>query len=692
MSDLLFEIGTEELPAGFINPAVDQLLEMFQQKSKKLALNYSASKGFGTPRRLAIVVEELEESGRDTVAVLVGPSKKAGLDDQGDFTPAARGFARSKGVGVDELELVMTDKGEYFQLKRAVPGQATIDLLPGLLTEMIRELNFPKSMRWGTHLHPFARPIQWLTVRYGEQTVRVVYDGVVSSDMTYGHRFMAPEPRPVTSAGCYEQTLLSGQVIGDFKTRQQEVLKSINQALQSGGFGKTGSVFIDEKLLATVTNLVEKPCAICGTFDQKFLCLPDEVLVTSMREHQKYFPIVDQQNNLLPGFIAVNNTQVRNESLSRQGHERVLRARLEDALFFFESDKKKTLEDRVAGLSGIIFQDKLGTMLEKSERIVKLTRLLAESLEPEISTDAQRSAWLSKADLATDMVAEFPSLQGVMGAAYAQERGETEAVVRGIKEHYLPLRAGAPLPESATGALVGMADRIDTIAGCFGIGQVPTGTADPFGLRRLALALLQLLSDRSYPLDLPDIFQKALALYGDKVAGGQKTVQTIVAFISRRFENDLVAKGVDRSVVQAVSSVDFSDVIDCLKKIQALADFQNVETFTVLTGSFKRVRNIVKDNLDQNIDQGLLIAPAEQQLYQVYEQLVADLQQPLEARDYQEVLQRLLVLKDPIDDFFDEVMVMSEDVQVRQNRLNMLTAIGAVILRVGDIAKMHRGG
>ena len=690
MRDLLFEIGTEELPAGFINPAVDQLLKMFQKKSKKLALGYSEMRGYGTPRRLAIVVNELEASQKDMVEVLLGPSKKAGFDEQGNPTPAAQGFARSKGATVDDLELVVTEKGEYLQLKREVKGQPTIELLPLLLKEMIGELAFPKSMRWGSNMQTFARPIQWLTVRYGDQTVDLEHEGIVSSNKTQGHRFLAPEPRAIDSVKMYEQTLTDAEVIGDYEQRKEAVLASINEALKTGGFGDSGSVFIDDNLLATVTNLIEKPFGICGTFDEKFLGLPDEVLITSMREHQKYFPIIDQNKKLLPGFIAVNNTRVKNDSLSREGHERVLRARLEDALFFFESDKKQPLDNRIAGLTGIIFQAKLGTMREKSERIIKLTRLLAESLEPEWMADAQRAAQLCKADLITDMVAEFPSLQGTMGAAYAQEAGEADSVVQGIKEHYMPLRAGAPLPGSVTGTLVGMADRIDTIAGCFGIGQVPTGTTDPFGLRRLALALIHLISDRSYQLDLNDIFKKALALYGDKVNGGQETVESIVEFIRRRFENDLVAKGGDNNVIQAVSSVDFSDVIDCTQKINALAEFQGVEDFAILASSFKRVRNIVKDNSQQTIDAKLLSENAEKQLYQVYEKLVIDLKAPLEKKNYQEVLKKMLVLKDPVDIFFDEVMVMAEDRGVRQNRLNMLTAIGSIILSVGDISKMHR--
>jgi glycyl-tRNA synthetase beta chain len=369
----------------------------------------------------------------------------------------------------------------------------------------------------------------------------------------------------------------------------------------------------------------------------------------------------------------------------------VLRARLEDAFFFYESDKKKRLEERVETLSGIIFQAKLGSMQEKVGRVVKLARILSERLEPQLVEQSCRAALLCKADLITDMVGEFPSLQGVMGGAYARNDGEDESVCAGIQEHYMPLRAGAPVPPSAVGAIVGLADRIDTIAGCFGIGQMPTGTADPFGLRRLSLAVLHIVEEHSYDLVLRDIFSKALSLYGDKVDGSGKTVDTIVSFIQRRFVNDCVAREMDSSAVEAVAAAGFANSTDCLERIAALSAMRQDASFAVLAGSFKRIRNITREHLQSPVDESLLAEPAELRLYEVFRELQTTGEGQLKDRNYPGFLSSMLILKEPVDTFFDDVMVMAEDMAIRQNRLNLLAGLGELILQVGDISKMHEG-
>ncbi len=689
MSDLLFEIGTEELPAGFILPASNQLAALFKEKSEKCGLPSDTIKRFGTPRRLGITVTGLADRQDDITEVLLGPSRKAAYDSAGKPTRAALGFARSKGVSVEDLSLVQTEKGEYLQLTRIVKGRDTAEILPAMLRDIVLELTFAKSMKWGANAHTFARPIQWLTALFGDQPVVFELEGIVSDNKTCGHRFMAPGFVEVPTVDAYEQTLERLQVIGNFKNRRQHVLGEIQAAVSQTDFGVAARVSVDEALLDTVTNLVEYPFGVCGRFDEKFLQVPDEVLITSMREHQKYFPVVAEDDSLLPGFVAVNNTRVIKPELTRQGHERVLRARLEDAFFFFESDKKKRLEDRVADLGGIIFQAKLGSMLDKCERTVKLARLLAESLEPEFAESACRAARLCKADLSTDMVGEFPSLQGVMGSAYATHDGEAEEVAVGIREHYMPLRSDAALPGSAVGALVGMADRIDTIAGCFGIGQIPTGTADPFGLRRLSLALLHIIDDRGYVLDLPSVFSKALALYGNRVNGSAKTVEQIITFVRKRFVNDCVREGMDPRAVEAVTSIRFNDVIDCLKRIAAFSEIREAQSFDMLAGSFKRIRNIIKDNTGVEVNPELFEQTAENELYLVYQGLAKSGADRLSEGDYLGFLEEMLQLKEPVDRFFDDVMVMAEDEAVRQNRLNLLSSINQLILQVGDISRMH---
>ncbi|MEK6201615.1 MAG: glycine--tRNA ligase subunit beta [Desulfobulbaceae bacterium] len=688
MADLLFEIGTEELPAGFILPALEQLEQNFIRRADELQLSFGQVKVAGTPRRLTLMVQDLLERQPDRLEELMGPSTKAGLDADGGFTKAAQGFARSKGALASDLRVVETAKGEYLLLAREVAGVQTSELLPDLLRGLLAEFSFAKSMKWGCNSNTFARPVQWLVALYGSDIINLSLDGIISSQSSRGHRFMAPGVIQIQGASSYEQQLEAAHVRVDPARRRLMVLAEIERAVAETP-GLTGAhLALDEALVDTVTNLVECPFGVCGSFDARFLELPDEVLVTSMREHQKYFPVLDTQGRLLPFFVAVNNTRVTDIALTRKGHERVLRARLEDALFFFGADKERRLEDRYSDLTGIIFQAKLGTMLEKSERLVKLAAMLAEKLAPEHIDAARRAARLCKIDLLTNMVGEFPTLQGDMGAAYALGDGESAEVALAIREHYLPKRAGSELPASTLGALIGLADRLDTLVGCFGIGQQPTGTTDPFGLRRLALALLHIIGDRGYTLSLQEMVYKALALYGDKVDGGAATVDAVMAFIKGRFVNDAVAKGVDQEAVEAVTSLGFDDVNDCKKKIDALTAIREDESFAVLAATFKRIRNIIKQHQGGEVVSAFLVEEAEQRLADVYGNVTNTVQPLLAGKEYSQALAGMLTLKEPLDLFFDSVMVMADDMEIRTNRLNLLTAIANLFLQIGDISKM----
>jgi glycyl-tRNA synthetase beta chain len=689
MSTLLFEIGTEEIPAGFLQPALKQLQDNFIKKADELTLTYGTVRVLGTPRRLVLIVEGLADRQPDSREEILGPSTKAGLDSDGKPTKAAQGFARSKGADVADLKVVETEKGEYLVLVRELSGQPIGDLLPEMLHQLILELSFPKSMKWGSNTNTFARPIQWLLALHDSSVIDFSHDGIRTSNLSRGHRFMAGDNIVIESPASYEKQIEQAFVLVDPDRRRKEVIVTITKAAST--ILEDAHVAIDEELVDTVTNLVEYPYGVCGSFDPKFLQLPDDVLITSMREHQKYFPVRDRNEKLLPGFIAVNNTRVTDTAITRKGHERVLRARLEDALFFFNSDKVNSFEQRTKHLDGIIFQAKLGTMLEKTERIVKLTRMLAEKVAPEHVKDACRAAVLSKADLLTDMVGEFPSLQGIMGEAYARLEGENEAVATAIREQYMPKRAGAELPATDVGAIVGLADRLDTIAGCFGIGQIPTGTADPFGLRRLSLGVLYIIKDRGYKLSLHEIIHKALALYGDKVDGGFSTVDGVLSFIKGRYINDAIAKGYDAGAVEAVTSVAFDDVNDCADRIDAFIAIRQEESFNVLASSFKRIRNITKENQTVEVDRALFENEAEGNLYSLFIDISARMQSLIAGKNYPEALKAMLQIKQPVDVFFDEVMVMVENPAVRQNRLNLLTAIGELILQVGDISKMQQG-
>jgi len=688
MADLLFEIGTEELPAGFILPALEQFHQNFIKKASGLQLAYGQVRVLGTPRRLALLVQDLDARQADRREELMGPSAKAGLDDKGGFTKAAEGFARSKGAETKDLQVVETVKGKYLLLVREVAGVATSELLPDLLRELLAEFSFPKSMKWGVNSHTFARPIQWLLALYGQEVIPFSVDGIVTSRSSRGHRFMAPDSIQIHEVASYEQQLADAFVLVDPVRRRQRVLDEIAQALAAHVHLPDAHVAVDDALVDTVTNLVEWPCGVCGAFDKRFLQLLKDVQVTSMREHQKYFPVVDGQDQLLPFFVAVNNTRVADIALTRKGHERVLRARLEDALFFFGVDRQRRLEDRFSELSGIIFQAKLGTMLEKSERLIKLSAILAEKLAPEQTNVVQRAAKLCKIDLLTNMVGEFPSLQGDMGAAYAMNDGELPEVAEAIREHYLPKRAGSGLPVTTPGALVGMADRLDTVVGCFGIGQQPTGTTDPFGLRRLSLSLLNIISDRGDSVSLREMIYKALALYGDKVDGSAVTVDAVVSFIKGRFVNDLVARGLDQGAVEAVTSLGFDDVNDSRKKIDALIAIRHEQAFTVLAAAFKRINNIIKGHEGGELVRELFIEEAERNLASIYADVVSVVQPLLVRKEYSQALSCMLALKEPVDLFFDSVMVMADDAAIRHNRLNLLAAISRLFLQIGDISKM----
>ncbi|KJS01804.1 MAG: glycyl-tRNA synthetase subunit beta [Desulfobulbaceae bacterium BRH_c16a] len=689
MRDLLFEIGMEEIPAGFLQPALAQLQDLFTAKAAELKFSHGPIKVMGTPRRLALMVRDVAQIQENTVEELLGPSKMAAFDSEGKPTRAVEGFARSKGVAVGDLQVVETSKGEYMMLVREVKGVETSVLLPGVLQSLILELSFPKSMRWGRNLQSFARPIQWLVALFGREIVHFSHEGIESSNRSFGHRFLDKREIVIQDAEQYEQQLGERYVVADPVKRRSQVVSEIKRAVAEAVDLPGGNVAIDEALVDTVTNLVEMPYGVCGIFDEKFLQLPAEVLITSMREHQKYFPVVDASGKLLPGFVAVNNTRVNDTNITRKGHQRVLRARLEDALFFFNSDREKPLESHIDNLHGIIFQAKLGTMAEKKDRLVKLVKILAEKIDPSLSDDSCRAALLCKADLLSNMVGEFPSLQGIMGGAYAQHDGETPNVATAIVEHYMPKRAGAEIPSTDAGAILALADRFDTLAGCFGIGQVPSGTADPFGLRRISLAILHIIQGKRYTISLRELIHKALALYGVKVDGGNDTVEAVINFIKARFANDCITRGLETEAVEAAVSVDFDDVNDCLSRINAIVQIRKEPAFKVLAGSYKRVRNIIKDNRDVAIQTALFEHEAEIKLYNLFLDVQNEMDKLIAVKEYAKALEVMLRMKEPVDQFFDTVMVMAEDMAIRQNRLNLLTALGDLILQIGDISKFQ---
>jgi glycyl-tRNA synthetase beta chain len=688
MAQLLFEIGTEEIPAGYINPALLFMEQSIRTKFSEAGLAFERVQSAGTPRRLTLAVDGLQEAQEDRRQEHIGPAVKAAFDADGNPTRAAMGFARSRGLTVEELRRVETPKGEYLMAVEEVRGKATSELLPGLLDDLLRSIPFPKSMRWADSTLSFARPIQWLLALYDGKVVPMKVENIRAGNTTLGHRFMAPEPVAVQGFDQYREVLAERLVVVDPEKRRELVIAEVEKAVRER-VGDAGRPVLHQGLIDTVTNLVEIPWGVCGSFDEKFLALPDEALITSMREHQKYFPVVDASGSLMPVFVAVNNTDIKDRELAVSGHERVLRARLEDGLFFFNEDKKKTLAERMDDLSGIIFQHTLGSMAEKSERIAKLSSWLAEQIGPGLQEDAVRAARLAKVDLLTEMVGEFPSLQGIIGREYALLDGEKPAVATAIHEHYLPVRAGGEIPQTLPGAVVGLADRMDTMVGCFAIGERPTGNKDAFGQRRLALGLISIIRGHKLSLSLQEFAKKALDGYGNQIKPAEDTLEQLLEFIRLRFENDCIASGIKQEVVEAATSAGFDDLTDCLARIDALQAIGAREAFSVLAGSFKRIRNIIKDNRDTDIEPALLKDEAEKELYKVLVRVREQVQPLIEQQAYSEALDAMLTMKEPVDRFFDDVMVMAEDPAIRANRLNLLTALGNLVRQIGDISRMH---
>ncbi len=694
MNELLFEIGTEEIPAGYIRPALHFMKSFADRRLADLGLAHGRITTVGTPRRLTLIVDELQEKQKDKKAEHTGPAYKAAYDTEGRPTKAAQGFARSRGVNVTDLQVVTTKKGEYLMVVEEIPGKTAEELLPDVLLDLLREIPFPKSMHWGARSSlAFARPLQWLLALYEGKVIDMEIEGVSGGDKTCGHRFMAPEFFLVKNGTDYLKELEKHFVIVDPLRRKELVVEEVEKAVlekQATSKGLAGGrALLDEGLLDTVTNLVEIPWGVCGEFDDKFLVLPREALVTSMREHQKYFPIIKDNGELLPFFVAVNNTRIRDPEMAANGHERVIRARLEDGLFFFNEDKKQRLEDRLDKLSGIVFQQKLGSMEAKSTRMAVLAGKLAELLDLAVKDQAVRAARLAKADLLTEMVGEFPTLQGVIGSEYARLDGESEGVAVAIAEHYMPIRSGSELPQTLVGAIVGIADRLDTLVGCFAIGEKPTGNKDSFGLRRQAIGLINIIRGLDLSLSLTDMLSHALAGYDGVVEVDAGVVVKIVAFIRLRFENELLVGDYEQDVIKAATSVGFDDLQDCVFRIEALRNIRSREAFVVLSGSFKRIRNITKENMATEVRENLLVEQAEKELYEIVKRVRSDVQPLIDKQEYDKALEVLLQMKQPVDLFFDQVMVMADDERIRVNRLNLLTVLRELVLRIGDISRMH---
>ena len=687
-AELLLEIGTEEIPSGYLEKGLKALERLAIENLKNNRIKMG--KGLyahGTPRRLVLMGEVIAEKQEEIIQEVTGPPKRAALDEKGNFTKAALGFAKKQGVAVDELQWMETPKGEYLYVKREIPGSPAIEVLPELLQKIIGELPWPKSMRWGRVGFPFVRPIHWVLALFDGEVIPFEVAGVKSGSLTRGHRFMSPQSLEVNGIQDYMEKVRAASVIIDQKEREKRVEETTIAAAST----VSGLPMKDPELVSTVANLVEYPSAVCGSFDEDFLKIPGPVLITAMKEHQKYFSLRDKEDRLMPNFVAVNNTIPNDETVVRRGHERVIRARLADADFFFKEDRKKRLEDRLDDLKGVIYQADLGSSFAKVERFTRLAEFLAEQVAPESGEDVKLAARLCKCDLVTEMVMEFPSLQGVMGREYARLDGYPEEVCLALQEHYLPMRSGDQPPDSMVGAIVGVADRLDTITGCFAVQLEPTGAADPFALRRHALAIIRIIEKMAWKISLQGMVSNAISILGEAIEFDKaRVLNKVIDFFRERYKNMMLGAGHTSDLVESVLSAGFDDIHELRFKIDQLKKFMDESSeFESLVLTSKRITNILKKQKEaKDVRPGLFKEPCEFRLWESYEELKDDVLQLMENKEYLEALNLMVRLRKPVDDLFDEVEILTKDQpQLKDNRVGMLQTLARLFQNFADFSK-----
>jgi len=681
--EFLLEIGTEEIPAGFTNPAMPALSDLFTSALKNAGIGYGPVETYATPRRLILVCRDVETEQAVREVVKTGPPKQAAYDGKGNPTKAAIGFAKSQGVDVESLILVETKRGEQVAVKKKEGGGLTLDLLRQVLPGILGKIPFPKTMRWMDLDTRYARPVHWITALLGDEIVPFEFASISSGNKSRGHRFTHPDEFEVGSFADLVESLESRNVVVDQDARREAITRGIDELAASAGL----TVFPDPDLQEEVTYLVERPYPLMGAFSKDFLELPAAILITCMKKHQRYFSLKDEDAAITNRFIAVNNTPVKDPDVSIKGHQRVLKARLEDARFYYLEDRKAPLMDRLEALKGVVFHSRLGTSYEKVQRFTHLAGVLARQIAPEKMADVERAALLAKCDLETGVVYEFPELQGKIGALYATLDGESEEIAQSIREHYLPAYAGDDLPKEIVGSIVSLADRIDTISGCFSVGLIPTGAADPYALRRHSLGTMQILIGLGSPLDLRSLVMEAVGLVGEKRRGEPaEIVDSVMDFFRTRFVNFHTSQDFPLDVVEAAVRARFNDVVDARRRVEALSHWKTRDDFEAIMIGFKRVVNILKDTEPAEMSEDLLDVEEEKALYEALKDVKRRADPLIEQGEYAGALEIIAELKAPIDSFFDEVMVMTDDESVKRNRLGLLRNVAVLFSNIADFS------
>jgi glycyl-tRNA synthetase beta chain len=684
--NLLIELGTEELPPKALKSLSESFAEGIKQGLESSGLKFTAIQPLATPRRLAVKVSQLDAEQADKVVEKRGPSVDVAFDDDGKPTKAAEGWARSNGITVEQAQRLKTDKGEWLLHKADVKGEPLSKLLPGIVESALKQLPIPKPMRWGDSDAQFIRPVHTLTLVYGDQSIDAELLGVRSARHILGHRFHAPQGFELAHADDYEEQLNAHYVNVDQQQRMDTIRREVNRIAAELG----GKVVEDEALIEEVSALVEWPVALQASFDEAFLDVPKEPLIVTMKDDQRYFPVEDDQGRLLPRFIFITNIESKDPQQIVQGNEKVVRPRLADAQFFFETDKKQSLESRLPKLASVLFQKQLGSIQDKADRISALAGQIAGQLNASVD-DAKRAGLLCKADLVSEMVLEFPETQGVMGKHYALNDGESEAVAEAIEQHYWPRFSGDNLPVSDVACAVALADKLDTLVGIFGIGQTPKGDRDPFALRRAALGLIRIMVEKGLNLDLQDVISTAADGFADRLSN-KTVVSDVFEFLMGRFRPWYQDQGIDVDVIQAVIARAPSRPADFDARIKAIASFKQLDAAESLAAANKRVGNILAKSeieLTGVINHDLLSEAQEQTLAAKIAQTEKSCEPDLATGNYEGALNRMADLRDDIDAFFDNVMVNADDEKVKTNRLNLLMQLRNLFLRVADISLLQ---
>ncbi len=687
--DLLIEIGTEELPPKALNTLSEAFTQGIEAGLTKAQLAFGTVRRYATPRRLAVQIDEVACQQPDRTSERRGPALQAAYDNQGQPTPAALGFARSCGVEMSALTVQKTDKGEWLVYESREAGAATVDLIPTIVRNALVELPIPKRMRWADRDDEFVRPVQWIVLLFGTEVIPATLFGLQADRITRGHRFHHPEPIEIAEPRQYADLLEhTGYVMADFYQRRERVSHQAMAAARQ----VNGQAVIQPDLLDEVTALVEWPVAILGHFEPRFLDVPAEALMTTMQDNQKYFPIMDGHHRLLPHFIATANLESRDPEQVRIGNERVIRPRFSDAEFFWKQDRKQPLSERLEPLKHVIFQQQLGNLHDKSERVAALARWIAQHIgsSPEW---AERAGRLCKCDLLTQMVQEFPELQGIMGRYYALQDGEATEVAVAIEEHYRPRFAGDELPLTATGQAVALADRIDTLIGIFAIGQAPSGAKDPFALRRAALGVLRIVIEKALDLDFIKLLQFAAGHF-DPVVQAPTHVNAVFDFVMERLRAYYLDQGVRPDTFEAVLECRPTRPLDFDRRLRAVDTFRGLPEAESLTQANRRIRNLLKKvegNGPTQVQFDQLQLPEEQALADCLDDLTERVVPLLDQGHYNEALRELAALREPVDRFFDTVRVMVDDEKLRNNRLALLNQLGGLFLRVADFSRLQEG-